>query len=358
MDGRDGALKQERARQRPFVSVVVPARNEEAHISACVQALLEQTYPSELIEIIVAEGASVDATREILEGLANANRRLRVVDNPSGRTPDALNAAVMASRGDLIARMDAHSLPASDYVERCTQVLEASGAWCVGGRLIKTGSGKVGRAIATASSSRFGVGDSAFHYLQRPEDVESVFPGFWPRVVFERVGLFDPELSRNQDEEFSFRIRKAGGTIRFDPSIVVEYRSRSTLAGLFSQHRQYGMWKIRVFQKHPRAMRWRHVVPPLFVAAVVGGVVLASALRSPQPLAVSAAAVAAYLLAASLVALGRRGQGVQPTQLMAAFACMHVGYGIGIWMGLARFGLNWLRPAAGVAIPRLATRQD
>lgn len=299
----------------------------------CLAALLGQSYPRDLIEILVADGNSTDGTRELVRTASKGDGRIRLLDNPSGRTPTALNIGIKAANGSVICRMDGHAIPADDYVERCVAVLKATGAWCVGGQMQKAGATLIGQAIALAATSRFGVGDSAFHYATSARAVESVFLGCWPKDVFRIVGLFDPELIRNQDDEFSYRIRQAGGTIWFDPSIRVRYFARDSLHGVFSQHRQYGMWKVRVFQKHARAVRWRHLVPGALVASLALG--LLGPLFAPAGY-VALTAAGAYLVALAFVVERVRSKdaGVRRAHLFGAFAAMHLGYGIGFWQGL------------------------
>jgi len=319
--------------RQPFVSVIVPALNEELRILDCITALVRQSYPQDLVEILVADGGSADRTREIVLGISGRDHHVHLLDNPSGKTPTALNIGIEAAQGSVICRMDGHAIPADDYIERCIAVLRESGAWCVGGRMEKVGSTGIGSAIATASTSPFGVGDSAFHYATAAREVESVFLGCWPREVFERIGLFDPELVRNQDDELSYRIRQAGGTIWFDPSIRVRYFSRDSLRGVFSQHRQYGRWKIRVFQKHLGAIRWRHTVPGALVGSL--GIGLLGPVFAPAGY-LALAVAGTYAAATAFVVQRLRSQNpdLHRADLAGAFAAMHFGYGIGLWQGL------------------------
>lgn len=329
---------------QPFVSIIVPALNEERRISECISALLRQSYARNLVEILVADGGSADRTRQIVLEASDRDHRVRLLDNPSGKTPSALNIGIGAAMGSVICRMDGHAIPADDYVEKCIAVLRETGAWCVGGRMEKVGSTSVGSAIALASTSRFGVGNSAFHYATTPREVESVFLGCWPREVFERIGRFDPDLVRNQDDELSYRIRQAGGTIWFDPSIQVRYFSRDSLRRVFSQHRQYGRWKIRVFQRHPGAIRWRHMVPGALVGSL--GVGLFGPVFAPAGY-LALAAVGTYAAATAVVVerLRSGNPNVHRADLAGAFAAMHLGYGIGLWQGLL------LAVGRGVAAP-------
>ena len=332
----------------PFVSVIIPARNEERYIGNCLAALAAQSYPPDRMEVLIADGLSSDRTREIVREFVTRDPRVRMLDNPSGRTPTALNTALEAARGSVICRMDAHAVAEPDYVAQCVSVLQETAAWCVGGRMEKVGGSPMAAAIAAATTSRFGVGDSSFHYATHSQAVESVYLGCWPRAVFDTVGFFNQELVRNQDDELSYRIREAGGTIWFDPRIHVRYHGRDTLGGLFRQYREYGFWKVRVFRAHPKAVRWRHLVPAALVGTVAAGAATTPLLKPAGVVAVAAAAVygAGALLAAS--SLARRHPGLQRRQLVGAFACMHLGYGAGFWQGIAAAVVRqpWTRRAS------------
>jgi glycosyltransferase involved in cell wall biosynthesis len=333
----------------PFVSVVIPARNEERRIGACVAALLDQTYASDRMEIVIAEGGSDDRTREIVSALVNEHQGVRLVDNPTGRTPTALNAAILASRGSVICRMDAHSVALPDYVERCVAVLKSSGAWAVGGRMDKVGDSPLAGAIAAAATSRFGIGDSAFHYATVPTETESVYLGCWPKEVFHRIGLFNPALVRNQDDELSMRIHEAGGVVWFDPTIVVRYHGRESLTSLFRQYRGYGRWKVPVLRLHPGAMRWRHAIPPMFVSSLGFGLLITPA-APPLGALFAVLPLAAYVAGSFFVAARIRAADLRLHEVMEAFAAMHLGYGIGVLEGLVRLLLGDRVPRS---VPRL-----
>jgi glycosyltransferase involved in cell wall biosynthesis len=337
----------------PLVSFVVPVRNEREAIEDCVQALLAQDLPPDQIEIVVAEGRSSDGTRAILDRLSARDPRVKVVDNPTGRTPDALNLAILASSGKFIGAISGHSRVAADYASRCLNVMRKTDAWSVGGRMEQSSTTPFGRAAAAAAGSRFGVGDSAFHYADVPGPVETVFPGFWPRWVFEQVGLFDPELIRNQDDELSYRIRAAGGIVWFDPGIRATYRPRESWPRLFDQYRQYGKFKVRVFQKHIRAARLRHLIPGIFVGSLLlTPLALAIPWLSVIPLMSASVYVAANLVFSARVS--RRTQ-TRMVDVMKAFAGMHLGYGLGFLQGVLAYAPRWLRSRAEPPVPRLET---
>ena len=235
---------------RPTVSLVLPIRNEEAHIAACFEGIREQTYPADLLELIVVDGESTDRTMAIVAKEAAGNSRVRLIPNPARTAPAGLNLGIEAATGEYVGVVSGHSVLSPDYVARALRASIATGAWSVGGTIVRRAESPMQRAIGLATSSRIGVGDSMHNYAARAGWVETVFPGFWRRELFDRVGQFDPAMIANEDNEFSLRIRKAGGRIWYDPEIRVEYVPRATLDGLFHQYRLYGLGKVRVLRKH------------------------------------------------------------------------------------------------------------
>jgi GT2 family glycosyltransferase len=250
-----------------------------------------------------------------------------------------MNIGLAEASGDLIVRVDGHTIIAPDYVRRCVDVLHESGADCVGGPMRAVGDNAFGEAVALATSHPFGVGGSRFHYATEPMGVDSVYMGAWPLQVFERAGHFDEEMVRNQDDEFSYRLRAAGGRIWLDPSIRSTYHVRSSWRSLWRQYYQYGFWKVRVFQKVLGSAQVRHWAPPLFALYVLGG--LLAAILLPGLRLAYLAGLLVYLitnLAVSVRIAARMGWR-QIVRLPIVFAMLHLSYGLGFWAGIARFGL-------------------
>jgi succinoglycan biosynthesis protein ExoA len=328
---------------RPFVSVLVPVRNEGAHIRATAAAILGQDYPADRFEVLFADGRSTDATRSVLESIAARDARLVVVDNPGGIVSTGLNAALRVARGTFVVRVDGHTEIAPDYVRACVEALERTGADNAGGRMKAVGAGAFGRAVAAATSSPFGVGGARFHYSDREEWVDTVYLGAWPREVFARIGSFDEELVRDQDDEFNYRLRAAGGRILLTPAVQSRYTVRGTPRSLFRQYFQYGFWKVRVLQKHAAQMRPRQFVPPMFVLALLATSGLALAVPA-TPFARLPVLIlfGIYILAiAAVVAVETRRQGANPAFLALVFPILHVSYGLGFLVGLVRFVARW-----------------
>lgn len=322
---------------RPRVTLIVPVRNEAAHIEACLAALTAQDYPADRLEIIVADGASDDATASLVEVAARGDARIRLIPNPARQMAAGLNAGIAEATGELIGVISGHSIVEPDYVSRVVANLERTGAWSTGGAIVRTAETSMQRAIAAATGSPIGVGDARHNYGSQAGWTESVFPGTWPRHVFERVGAFDPRMTFNEDNELSLRIRKAGGRIWYDPEVRVRYVPRGSLRGLFTQYRRYARGRVRVFRKHGAGLGWRHAVPPLLLGwVVVGGAVT---LAWPPAGGAWMSGIGAYLLAVAVgSAMAARDANVALVAL--ATMTMHVAYGIGILQGL----VDLLRP--------------
>ncbi len=323
----------------PLVTIILPIRNEASYIARCLDAVVAQDYPRDRIEILVVDGQSDDGTREMVAQICVRDPRVRLMDNPNRIVPTALNRAIRAARGEVIIRVDGHAVIAPDYVRRCVEILGETGAECVGGAITTMGETYVARAIALAQSSPFGVGSAAFRYAREAQYVDTLAFGAYRRTVFERVGGFDEELVRNQDDEFNFRLVRSGGTIWLDPRIRSIYYSRSTLSALWKQYFGYGFWKIRVIQKHRRVASWRHPAPAILVLTMVGSAVISAFVQNALPFLVVAVTYGLGSLIAALTLSVRNGWRYFPV-LPLAFAGMHFGYGLGFLIGLVHFGFS------------------
>lgn len=316
----------------PTVSVIMPIRNEADRLCDAVASVLTQDYPRSF-EVVLAVGPSDDRTAEIAAGLASD--AVRVVDNPSGRTPSALNAAIAASVGEVVVRVDGHATLSPGYISRAVATLIGTGADNVGGVQRAEGVTPFEQAVAAAMTSKFGVGDAKFHYGGEAGPTDTVYLGVFRRSALERVGGFDETLIRNQDYELNWRIRDTGGVVWFDPELSVTYRPRSSLPALARQYYEYGWWKAVVLRRHPRSVRWRQLVPPAALIGNVGGVMLALAGRR-RGLVVPGAYLSANV-AASVT--GAQGLSAEATRwLPAVFATMHHAWAAGLVAGAAAIG--------------------
>jgi glycosyltransferase involved in cell wall biosynthesis len=325
----------------PVVSIIIPVRNESAHIEHCLQGVFDQDYPTDRLDVIVADGHSEDGTLTLLSKF-EAQGRLRVVENTEGIVSTGLNRAIPIARGDIVIRVDGHCEIGRDYVRRCVDHLAEKGVAGVGGSIETVGDGAQARAIARAMSSGFGVGGSAFRTgIRRTRWADTIpFPAY-PRRTLELAGPFDEELVRDQDDEYNYRIRALGLRLRLASDVQSRYYGRSSYLALWRQFFQYGFWKIRVFQKHPRQMRPRQFVPGAFVAALCIGAALAPVGLAARSVLIGT--VCCYVIAvfaAAAMAAGREEWKLIPLIALAS-GVMHLAYGFGFWCGIARFWYRW-----------------
>ncbi|MBN2303173.1 MAG: glycosyltransferase family 2 protein [Anaerolineae bacterium] len=321
----------------PLVSVIMPVRNEAVFIRQSLGAVLVQDYPTERLEILVLDGLSTDNTVALIEFITAGDPRVSLLSNPGVIQVRGLNQGIQAARGDVIVRVDGHVVIAPDYVRQCVHYLQITGADNVGGPQRFAGITPMGRTIAAAYRSPFGV-PSHFTISQQAGYTDTVYLGAWPRAVFDRVGLFDESLAVNEDYEFNYRIRKARGRIYFTPDIRSDYYGRQTLGPLWRQFAQYGHWKFTVLVKHPASVRPRHLVAPVFVAALVVGALLAPLNRRIGQMRRGLLLIyGAANSIASVRAAREHGWGVL-VRLPAVFATMHLAWGGGFW----RAALRWI----------------
>jgi glycosyltransferase involved in cell wall biosynthesis len=323
-----------------LVSIVVPCYNEEARIGTLLEAIAGQTYPSEEMEVVVADGMSTDRTREVVETFSQTHHRLplRLIPNPKRSIPSAVNAAVAAAEGGIIVRLDGHSRPYPDYVARCVAALESGAGENVGGIWeIRPGrAGWIAASIARAAAHPLGVGDALYRHATRAGHVDTVPFGAFRRELFEMVGGFDETLLTNEDYEFNARIRRGGGRIWLDPQIRSIYYARESLGALAHQYWRYGFWKYRMLRRYPATLRWRQALPPLFVLALLLGLVFAWLPIVRWLLVFSLAVYVLVLVAAGLQAAVKHRQVFLIWGLPLAIACMHLSWGSGfLWSMIA-----------------------
>lgn len=250
------------------VSVIIPVYNEEKYIESCIISLINQTYPREKMEWIVIDGNSTDETVKIIEKY-NKEYPLKIINNPKRKTPISLNMGIRSSRGKYIIRFDAHATYSNDYIEKCIYYLENTTADNVGGYVETKADGVIGNAIARMLSTRFGVGGASFRTGNDTGYVDTVPFGAFRREVFEKVGLFDEELLRSEDNDINARIREHGGKVYLASDIVSTYYCRDSIKGVLIQGIQNGNALFRTIRRNPKAMSLRHFVPFLFLLSLV-----------------------------------------------------------------------------------------
>jgi len=322
---------------KPSVSIVVPCRNERDHIETALETILAQQPPPGNFEVIVSDGMSDDGTREIILRLAHVDSRIRMVDNRRGIVSTGLNAAICKALGSIIVRMDAHTIYAPDYVRQCVQVLEETAADNVGGPWVARGEGRVGKAIAAAFQSSFACGGARGHDPHYSGPVDTVYLGCWRREIFDRIGFFDEELVRNQDDEFNLRIVRCGGKVWQSVKIKSCYYPRESLRHLFAQYVQYGYWKARILQKHRLPASFRHLIPAAFASAL--GLLPVLSLLWPTVFWVWVSLLGLYVAVNIFVSvLTAAGNGWNLFLLLpCVFAIFHLAYGWGFLRGFTDF---------------------
>ena len=323
------------------VSVIVPCRNERRHIKAFVTSLLQQETGGMEAEFLIADGMSDDGTREFLRDLCAKHPSIRIIDNPEKFVSTGLNRAIHAARGDIIARMDVHTEYAPDYLKKCVELLLRTGADNAGGPARTKAHGYLQEAICIAYHSPFSCGGASFHNPDFEGQVDTVTYGCWHKGTLLRLGLFDEELVRNQDDELNLRITRSGGKIFQSSAIRSWYHPRASLKALFNQYMQYGYWKVRVIQKHRLPASVRHLVPGTFVL----GLILLTLLAPFFQLTFWAwtlwlgSYVLGNLLATFITGLRRDRWRFLPV-LPVVFAAYHFGYGYGFLRGIIDFVLR------------------
>lgn len=319
------------------VAVVIPTLNEEKFIAKCIDCLITQTFPFEKIDLMVVDGGSVDKTYEIVESYQKQHKNIRYIHNPKKIQSVAFNIGVAESSAPVVIRLDAHAIYNTDYIEKCIEGLKTDNTrGNVGGRCIILPFNDTlwANANAILNYSRFGIGGSAFRVGMKPEYVDSVPFGAFPRSVIEKVGGMREDLPRAEDNEYNSRIRKAGYKVYFDPEIVSSYYARPTLRTSCKQMYANGESIGHLFYVDRESIGLRHLIPLLFVVGVIGGIILSFVCW--QFLYALAIGLGAYFLCdlvASLLAAKEHGwKYFLPLFIM--FFCVHVSYGWGTIVGM------------------------
>ncbi|WP_234988107.1 glycosyltransferase [Demequina sp. NBRC 110056] len=321
---------------QPPVSVIMPVRNEAAELAASVAAVLASGYPGK-VEVVIAVGPSEDGTEGIAAELAEAPE-VTVVANPSGRTPDGLNAAIAASAHDVVVRMDGHAHMPVGYIDLAVDALRRTGAGNVGGRMVPTADAPFGAAVAVAMSSRWGLGGAGHRQGGTEGEAASVYLGSFRRGALESVGGYDTHFTRAQDWELNFRLRAAGYGVWFVPAMAVPYTPRSSWRALVRQFFTSGQWRREVIRTHPQSRSLRYLAAPLATIAVAGGIILGALgaiLQSPWLLAAMAIPGLYVLgvLGASALLLPRTGLAAG-LRMPLVLATMHLAWGSGFVCGV------------------------
>jgi GT2 family glycosyltransferase len=321
---------------RPVVRVVIPCRNEQAYIERCLRSLVDADRSDMLVDVHVCDGLSDDGTRDIIDRITREQPWIRLVDNPQRTTPFALNLGLRGGAYDVGIILGAHAEVAKDFLRANIDALQQHPeAGCVGGIIESVYTSDEARVIGAAMTHPFGVGSAHFRTGLKEGPVDTVAFGAYRREVFERIGYFDERLVRNQDDEFNYRVTKAGFGIFLSRSIRSRYFVRGSFEKLFAQYDQYGYWKVYVNRIHRTVTTWRQLVPALFVAFLVVGMVLA--FFSPWIKWIWVLGMLAYVLALLVASFRVAGPNVPVVSVMRAFVTLHMAYGIGYLRGLWEF---------------------
>lgn len=330
----------------PFVSIIIPCYNEEATIHKLLEALRAQTYPLAQMEVVISDGFSTDGTRDVIAGFKkqNADLSVRVVDNKAKTIPSGVNQAIRESSGEILIRLDAHSMPIPEYVARCVEAHQAGKGDNVGGVWeIRPGADTwVAESISFAAAHPLGVGDAMYRLNAKAGAVDTVPFGSFRRELIQKIGAFDESLLANEDYEFNTRVREAGGTVWLDPAIRSVYFSRSTFGKLAGQYWRYGFWKFKMLKRYPHTLRWRQALPPVFVLALLTLIVLSLGLTVARVLLALQLFVYLFVLGLAGLRLAMKTRkGFLFWGLPFAIATMHIAWGMGfLWSGISSMFKN------------------
>lgn len=323
--------------QYKTVSVVIAVKNEEEYISKCIESLMQQSYPKEYYEVIIIDGMSTDNTVSIVNDYQKQYSNIRLFTNKKMITPISFNIGIKNSNYDVIIILSGHSFVDKDFIKNNVKCLYEKGADCSGGTIETISEGLLGESISYAMSCPFGVGNALFRYSKEERLVDTVPFGAYKRSTLNKIGYFDEELARNQDDELNLRLTKAGGKILLSPSIKSWYYSRSSLKKLWKQYYQYGFWKVRVIQKHKKPAAIRHLVPLMFILSLIFTSILS--FFSTVGFYIFLAIVVPYILVDFYFSLklSLKYNIKALRYLPIIFPILHISYGFGFLLGILNF---------------------
>jgi succinoglycan biosynthesis protein ExoA len=330
----------------PYISIIVPCYNEEKTIQPLLDSIRQQVYPLEQMELVISDGMSTDHTRDVITRFQNdhPDLKIKLVENPVRTIPSGLNQAIRNSRGEIIVRLDAHSIPIPQYIERCVAAHQSGKGDNIGGIWEIHAGDKtwIAESISFAAAHPLGVGDAMYRLQAQEGAVDTVPFGSFRRTLLDKIGFFDESLLANEDYEFNTRVRESGGVVWLDPSIRSIYFSRSTLGKLASQYWRYGYWKLQMLKRYPRTLRWRQALPPMFVLGLISFIVLSFWMMAARYLLLAGLGV--YFLALGLAGLNlaiEKKKIYLMIGLPLAIATMHLSWGAGfLWSLISKRSLK------------------
>lgn len=327
------------------LSVVVPCRNEKEYIRECIDAIFHSIYPDNVeLSVMVVDGMSNDGTREILDDLKQVYDSLIVIDNTNMLTPYAFNLGIKYKPFDFLQIIGARHIISNNYIATSLSILQQNEQiWCVGGRIVNVFTNHQSQIISDAMSTAFGMGIGNFRTLKESSFTDTVTSPMYPINVFEKIGYFDEQLVRNQDDDFNFRIVQMGGKIWFENQIFLKYYVRATFKGLYTQFYQYGYWKVFVNQKHKTVTTLRQLVPPLFVVYIFS--LLFSPLLTQILTLFYSSGLMLYLVLLIYVSINRSKNGGDIFSYVRTFFILHFSYGFGYLHGIWNFMILKRKPS-------------
>lgn len=318
-----------------LVSVIIPARNEADHIKQCIQSIYKNKSKDIDIEIIIVDGMSNDNTDKEVISLLSEGMPIQILKNEKKITPIGMNIGLEKCKGDYLLFSGAHAFFPSDYIGKCLDSLNRkTEVWCAGGSIRTISESYWGRVIAAAMSSPFGVGNAKFRMLTSSGYVDTLAFGLYPRWVFDRIGKFDECLIRNQDDDFNYRIIKAGGKIYLDSKIVSTYYGRSSILKLIRQYYQYGFWRVKTIIKHHSISSIRQIIPAIFILCIVLGGVLSCFSNLIAFLYLIFLFIYVLFLMVGTVDVAKNSGLNIAISAPLIFVVLHCSYGIGFWSGV------------------------
>lgn len=328
------------------ITVVIPCRNEVAYIEECIAALYNCDLPQEAeLSVHIVDGMSDDGTREKIHELTTKYKTLKLVDNKKQLTPFAFNLGIEAGgKCDYVQIVGARHILSKNYLEECLNVLQSKkDVWCVGGRIENEYVSEQGAIISKAMGTQFGMGIGNFRTLNKSGYTDTVTSPMYPYWVFEKIGFFDEQLIRNQDDDFNFRVTKAGGKIYYENDISLKYYVRGNYSGLWRQMFQYGYWKVFVNKKHSTITTLRQLVPMLFVVYLI--LLIPLPLIGLKVIGIGSFPLLLYILLNCLFSAQQANDSKEFGALIKTYCILHIGYGLGYLNGILHFVILNRKPS-------------
>ncbi len=324
----------------PFVTIILPVKNERQYISSALNSILNQNYPENKIELLIADGCSTDGTAEIIKLFQKNHLNIQLIENFGEIVSEGFNLALSQSIGEYILRIDGHSEIPPNYLKNCIELMIMEKADIVGGCIETLSSGVVGNAISVAQTSLFGVGGVKFRNSQQSKAgfVDTLAFGVHKRELFAELGGYDEEMIFNQDDEFNFRATQTGKKIWMDPSLNTKYFARSSYKKLFKQYFNYGLYKVRGFQKRGRIFSIRHLIPSLFLSSLISSYLIGYLYDQFLPFKIL---LNLYIIINIINSIVKSTSFLIIPFTFISFCVLHISYGTGLIWGLLKFSDKW-----------------